>query len=289
MDAKFHTIGHHWSGPDGVCPAICTSAEVIGRLPVGLNYFCQPYWVIDYEFTPHGRFRVRSVRAPWAPHRPFQVHLYPPEVPVWEDTRGEKGRRHSAWVTFSAGARTGLERFIHPARRYARFLDEGGECGILLRQAAQVGRKRGEDGFWAAQALLCRLIELLLTAEPVAQESWRIVPRTSVLAPHGLAARVERYLRAHLRENVPVAILARDLHVSVSTLTHRYPREAGESLIATRRRLRIGQAKLLLAKGPPLKAIAEQTGFRDAFYLSRTFAKVTGAAPRDFRRRLAAR
>ena len=49
-----------------------------------------------------------------------------------------------------------------------------------------------------------------------------------------------------------------------------------------RMRARIELAKTLALKGLPLKRVAEETGFFDAYHLSKAFKKAAGMAPRDY-------
>ena len=51
--------------------------------------------------------------------------------------------------------------------------------------------------------------------------------------------------------------------------------------------LRIDHAKHLLLRGVPLKQIAQEAGFSDAFHLSKTFKHVEGISPRGFLHRAA--
>jgi AraC family transcriptional regulator len=57
--------------------------------------------------------------------------------------------------------------------------------------------------------------------------------------------------------------------------------------MAALRAMRIEAAKVQLVRGDlKLDAIAIQTGFADAFHLSRTFKRMVGSSPRQFLRNL---
>jgi AraC-like DNA-binding protein len=103
------------------------------------------------------------------------------------------------------------------------------------------------------------------------------------------AEKVDDYLREHSAERLTLAGIARHLHVSPSTLSHRYRQEAGRSPMKRLIEIRIGMAKGLLFRGYPLKTIAEQTGFSDMYHLSKTFKRQEGVSPRAFLRGDAAR
>jgi len=81
---------------------------------------------------------------------------------------------------------------------------------------------------------------------------------------------------------VRLADLARALHLSPSSLSHRYRTAAGESPMQSLKRLRILRAKVLLLKGHSLADVAEQLGFYDQVHLSVTFKKSEGVSPRAF-------
>ena len=93
-------------------------------------------------------------------------------------------------------------------------------------------------------------------------------------------------MRAHFRNCLPARTTLSDvaaaLSVSVSALCHKYRQETGQSLMQDLLRIRTELAKPLLRKGYPLKQIADQLGFSDAFHLSKTFKRVVGQSPRDF-------
>lgn len=279
---KDYMIGHTWKEAKGVCPAILACSEVRGKYPGGINRVNVANWVMDYEFTPHGRCRAGSPHRPWERREAGTVHLYPPRLTFWENTRGARGVRHSAWMFFTGGAQAGLGRFTGNPFRYAKLVDAAGEFGRIFHEVAVVGQQKREDGFWEAQELLFRAIRLFLSARKAEDGAYRLEGAGKGSSPKNLAQRVEEHIRNNLGSGLTLDAIASALNVSVSQLTHRYRREAGSSPMATYNQMRIEQAKMLLMKGMPLKAIAGQLGFSDAFHLSKTFKKVEGLCPRRF-------
>jgi AraC-like DNA-binding protein len=258
------------------------------RLHGGLTKrFRHNCWVLDYPFTPAGLCRVGSAARPWD-ERPAGIgHLYPPGQSFWEDTRPVGCRLHSAYVTFLGGEAAGLGALVANRRSFARILDPEGILGGRLREIAAVGQARGQAGVWSAHALFYELIDLLLLAERAGEEFWRL--RRAVSAPAGpsLPVAVRAYLEEHLAEPVALAEIAAHLGMSVSTLSHRYRQEAGETPMATRARLVLNVAKSLLLKGGGLKHIAAETGFCDVYHLSKAFKRAEGLSPRAWLRSLA--
>ncbi|MFA5206882.1 MAG: AraC family transcriptional regulator [Lentisphaeria bacterium] len=282
------SIGQTWAPRAGLCPAIHSLAEIRDQLPQSLIRISVQQWVIDYEFQPFGRIRCGTAQAPWRARPPFVLHLYAPETVIWEDTQGPPGPRHSAWILFTGGEEAGLRRLIHPTAGCARVLDESGELGRVFLETARIAAEWGEPGFWLAQAQLHRAIHLLHTAEPVEAETWRVrepAPGRGAGGPQAeLVRNVDDLLRRNLGGRLWLRDVARRLHVSESTLSHRYAALTGESPKAAFIRLKVAQARLLLLKGTPVKTVAAQLGFSSPFHFSRCFRQATGTPPRAFQR-----
>jgi len=272
--------GYQWPAQPGLAPVVRTVQEVTGAYSARGNRVMAKLWVLDYEFASHGVCRVKSARAAWRPRGPRTAHLYPPGVAYWEDAREERGVRHSGWFCFDGGEACGLARMVDPAKGYMRFEDREGAMGRLIQEAAEAGRRLGADGFWRAQALLCMAVDLMVSAERVDAETCVIRPEGGAPKMSALVAQTAQYLRDHLSGRVTLEDLARRAHVSVSTLSHRYREETGETPMTTLAKLRVMQAKALMQRGLPLKAIAGRLGFVDAFHLSKTFKRVEGVSPR---------
>jgi transcriptional regulator GlxA family with amidase domain len=73
--------------------------------------------------------------------------------------------------------------------------------------------------------------------------------------------------------------------VSVGHLNRVFQTAAGGSPGATIERIRLARAERLLARSSlTLEAVAESTGFADAYHLSRRFRRCFGMAPASYRR-----
>jgi len=272
--------GYEWNKKTDINPAISGATVVTGKMPCSIARIIKPFWVLDYEFSGMGDYRIRTESALWRVRQPWTVHLYPPHKAFWEDTRRGMRQRNSTWMHFS-DSRRDLRRLL-PSGGYGRFLDREEKIGRLIRRAAETGKQRGERGFWDAQAALCEALDLLMNARLIEDGIYEITGETDRSGMSFFAENADAFMKDHLTEHVTLPDIADHLHVSVSSLAHRYRQATGASPKAALAKLRIGQAKALLAKGYPLKAIAGQLGFADAFHLSKTFKRLEGVSPREF-------
>lgn len=100
------------------------------------------------------------------------------------------------------------------------------------------------------------------------------------------AAAAERYIAQHFASIESVEEIAVHLRISPDHLRHSYRLARGKSLVRQLNEVRIARAKLLLATAPfSLKQIASMCGFKDEYYFSAVFKKMTGTAPGRHRRR----
>jgi len=276
--------GHTWDHPAlsglSVSVAVEHSQRRAGRRSRRISW---PYWVLDYSFGSGLECRVGSPGSPWL-HRDANVgHLYPPGTPYWEDWSRVRGEFHGAYLCFSGGGSAGLDHLVASGTCYARFSDSGGLLAGLLSRAAGIGRDLGDAGYWFAQAVLSEVVGFLLAAEPGEEAGLYDIrsPRESRRATE-LVESVRNYLRSRLDRVVTLEEIARHAHVSPSSLSHRYRREAGETPLTTHARLRIDLVKSMLLTGRPLKSIALDLGYCDIYHLSKAFKRVEGVSPRGF-------
>jgi len=245
--------------------------------------------VLDYNFSAGERLRLHSPAMPWQ-ERPARVaHLYPPGLVYWEapGAGGTPFISHCAYLLFSDAGMLGLERLLVTRLRYARFVDDTGIVGDLLSRLATIGADGQADSYWLALADFYRLIALLHHAEHLGHETYRILPLAGAPPHSALVEAVRAYIHEHLATPITLAEIAEHLGISESALSHRYRAEAGETPLMTLKRERISLVKVLLTKGYPLQAIAEQVGFYDAFHLSKAFKQVEGMSPRALLKSLA--
>lgn len=93
------------------------------------------------------------------------------------------------------------------------------------------------------------------------------------------------YLSFHYTnpEEVTLAAVSRQIGLSAPYICRIFKKYTALTLTAYVNELRCTRASALIRNGVPLERAAEQTGFHDYNYFSRTFKKVTGMAPSAFR------
>ncbi|MFN7647178.1 MAG: AraC family transcriptional regulator [Acidobacteriota bacterium] len=104
-------------------------------------------------------------------------------------------------------------------------------------------------------------------------------------APAGLGKVMTR-MKLFYFEPLTVAGLAAEAGMSPSHFARRFREVYGTSPIDWLRRERIRQAQRRLGDTEdPVQWIAEQVGYRDRFFFSKDFKRLTGYTPREYRRR----
>ena len=245
----------------------------------GINRCRHPdLWVLDYSITECAPVRTEKLAS--FLERPGGIaHLYPPGRRYYEAFR-EKGKYSSAYLIF-AGENPELRRVTGNSAGFARILDPARTIQKLLVDAARAA-SRGSRGYRESFAFFCGVLDLLEHLPPPADNAADYLYDfgTFCARRNSLRDQVREYLEQHFREHITVGRIAQKFGVSESTLSHRYRREAGETLIDTLLRIRIEQSLPLLQNGAPLKWIASEVGFSSEFYYSKIFKRIYGSSPK---------
>ena len=270
-----------WKSGEATNPAMvlaCRQWQPHSKTPLRVVH---PYWAIDYTETPGATYRVKRVAGRWQTRPPGLFHLYAPQTPYWENNSAVQQGLESLSIVFRGGSELGLDYLLKDGG-YAVLLDPSGRLKFLMAQASEIGPYSGDAGFAGVQMMLWQIAGLLGNCQRTAPHHYTLA--TESREP-GIVEIVDRYLQQHLADRVTVDELARELNLSSSSISHHYKKRKGQSIIASLIDMRVQTAKVLLLKGYPLKTIATQTGFCDAFHLSRSFSKATGMSPREFSKR----
>ncbi|PZF84831.1 hypothetical protein C1I92_07130 [Jiangella anatolica] len=102
-----------------------------------------------------------------------------------------------------------------------------------------------------------------------------------------LIERAVAHLRRHFADpDLSLRRLAQHLHLSPAQLTRRFRAARATTPVAFLRTVRLQHAqRLLVETDDTLQAIAERSGYRSAYYLSRVFSAHLGQSPSQYRRR----
>ncbi len=99
-----------------------------------------------------------------------------------------------------------------------------------------------------------------------------------------VAAKVREYLRIHARENIGVAELSGIFHYNPDYLTHIFRLEYGTTICAYINLVRTDDAKkILIETDMKINDVALAVGFGDEKYFMKTFKKLVGVTPSEFR------
>jgi two-component system, response regulator YesN len=96
---------------------------------------------------------------------------------------------------------------------------------------------------------------------------------------------IERSIRNRFRSEINLEELARRLGLSPSQMCKLFKKYRDDTPVRYLMTLRMNEAKRLLLQLPDLevKSVGELVGYPDQFYFSRTFKRMTGQSPTEFR------
>ncbi|MBW4082718.1 AraC family transcriptional regulator [Paenibacillus sp. S150] len=173
-----------------------------------------------------------------------------------------------------------LQRLHH--WRPGSYRDEEGFGRLLKQFLEEAAVSRSELGL---QLLLVRLLDQLSRLQQEMEGDAKAV-RTP---QDPIVRKVDIYLEDFQGSRLSVAGLAASLHMSYGHLSREYKRLTGYTIVERMNQIRLEKAReLLLLPGILISEAAEQAGFADLSYFSRTFKKHYGQGPQSYRREYAA-
>lgn len=169
-------------------------------------------------------------------------------------------------------------------------------CEIMRRFKAEFGPVVPLSSRGAAAASLRRLLAMTSPGEAPDRsrvslqsyafllEWWREASQPARSTEKGLA-RAIRFCREHFREPLGVKQLAQEAGMSREHFSRIFHQHVGHSPGAYMRNLRVNEAAQLLREtGLPLREISMRCGFYSSQHLMRTFQRVHGVSPSEYRR-----
>lgn len=99
-------------------------------------------------------------------------------------------------------------------------------------------------------------------------------------------SRVIEYVNQNLTREFDLDVMCEEIHLSKYYVCHLFKKITGMTLLQYVTERRISEAKkLLLLSSKPISEIAMMTGFSSFSFFSRTFSKLTGCTPLEFRKK----
>ncbi len=211
------------------------------------------------------------------------VHLYAPGCRFREDTRNADLPLRESFIHFTDGEIAGLDKLTGQKSKFCSFFDPEEKVMKLILEAAEACAMRGDAAFWRVQSIFISCVDYLLNSKVKISEDAYEIREKEISPEEKLVMKAEDFMRKHISENIKNPDIAEFLNMSESSFSHKFKKTAGMPPNARLLEMRIDAAKNLLLKGARLKNIAQAAGFRDEYYLSRIFKKITGVSPRDFK------
>lgn len=221
--------------------------------------------------------------SPWQHRRERTVQIIAPQTIFREDCLNVTEPVNYVYCCFHAAEPFGLRKLIGP-HGFAMIDDPHHLVLSRIKQIAKTYNEEGMQGWYKNQSQLYELLDLIKDVQPTEEEGlWAFPTNQMIKSSFNFVKQVHGKLWPKRHETLRVDELAQSLHISRSSLSHRYKKETGETLIETQLRWRIEESKRLLQLGQPIKLVADHLGFCDIYYFSKVFKKFVGMSPRNFR------
>ena len=145
----------------------------------------------------------------------------------------------------------------------------------------QLSRSRAQPGECEQRILDLRASALLLA---LVQAAFANSEYLATSVSERRARKAEQFIQDHFATIVSLREVAEFTEVSHDHLRHLFKEIKGKSLISYLNEVRVARSRMLLMASPlPLKQIAAMCGFKDEYYFSAVFRKLTGFSPGSYR------
>jgi AraC-like DNA-binding protein len=240
------------------------------------------YWLL--ELIVSGSMQVRIPSVPWMSVGIGEGILYAPGTV--HDERVPDGACKSIGVYFDVHSEALAGRLARD-RGVWRIADNESFAMRQLERLLEIQNSSDVDGpgrlgRLGGHGCLCLLVWMLLAA--ARKDGWFLLEKRQSMMPEAVF-RAHRFMRQHLHERIRIADIAVHACLSPSGLQHAFRRATGRPPMVVLREMRVEAAKVLLLRtGMTVEEISANTGFADAFHLSRVFKQLTGERPQAYRR-----
>ncbi len=267
---------------------VLTSCGTSARIrPAGEQRFIaypDGLWILDFVIGySEGTNFFCGTDASGMLQRPTRMaHLYPPHTSHLEKNDNECWVS-SVWIIFDSDIAF-LRAMTENPRKLGRIHDPDMKIGHRLEALASIASVEGNAGYFQCHSIAFEILSELASATLLPGACGEYSTASESPLPT-VTERITRYLESHFREPLSVPVIARDLGISISKISHGFRTEFGETVIKTLQRIRLEQSIPYLLRGTPLKEIAPATGFKNEFYYSKVFRLHYGISPSEWRRR----
>ncbi len=275
--------GHTWNPRPSIVPALTHAAQWERDCHVSREIIAGTAWALDYALSDAGTYCIPEESDVFRKRSVGLCRILPFGTKYKDDLRSAGQRVHTCYCGIVGLEHVGLQYMLPNQGKHTRVWDKDGLIGKTLSRIAWIGEEQGENGFWNAQAVLSELIAMLAKSQRQDNGDWWLRESYLRQKDYGFVAQVRAFLEYNLEKSLSLEDIAEACEVSVSSLSHRYRQESGETPIHALTVMRIDKAKRLFLEDHSLAVVAERCGFRSESYLSRCFSKMTGLSPRTYK------
>ena len=279
MNIPASAVLRPWAAAEGGRP------QLLGAAPyaMGPGLSARPHsvgtWLLEYYLT--GRLDVDANGRGWMRFDAGAAALYPPNTPFRERLPAGCAECTSYSLFFDDGGYAPLRRQFGRSRRAWLIDDPDGAMRRLIDDFQRAMDPGPAADLWV-DGCFTQLIAMLLRGH---RHDDGVIVQAAAGGEPDLVAQAHQFMRQHMGQSIRMADVADAVGLSESGFAHAYRRATGAAPMTVLRTMRVEAAKAFLLRGrTTLQDIAEQTGFADAFHLSRTFKRMTGLSPNAYRR-----